>query len=131
MAESTLVAPEAQQSMTTESTRTQERYMALPVDIYETQEGLVVLADVPGVAHEALDVRVDQHVLTIRGQARHGVPGEAAYREYELVNFFRQFALSEHVDPRQITADLKNGVLTVHVPKAQAAQPRQITVHAA
>jgi HSP20 family molecular chaperone IbpA len=105
--------------------------MAPPVDIYETQEGLTILADVPGVAHEALDVRVDKQVLTIRGQARHGVPGEAAYREYELVTFFRQFALSEHVDPSQITAALKNGMLTVHVPKAQAAPPRQIAVHAA
>jgi HSP20 family molecular chaperone IbpA len=101
------------------------------VDIYETQDGLVVLADIPGVAHEALDVRVDKHVLTIRGQARHRVPGEAAYREYELVSFFRQFALREDVDPSQITADLANGVLTVLVPKAQAAQPRQIAVHAA
>jgi HSP20 family molecular chaperone IbpA len=115
----------------TESTRNQERYVAPPVDIYETQDGLVVLADLPGVAKEALDVRVDNHVLTIRGHARHGVPGEAVYREYELINFFRQFELSDKVDQSQITADLKCGVLTLHLPKAQEAKPRQIEVKVA
>ena len=98
MAESTVATPEVQQSSTTEHTRHQERYLAPPVDIYETPEGLVVLADLPGVAKDALDVRVDHNVLTIRGHACHGVPGEAVYREYALVNFFRQFALSEKVD---------------------------------
>jgi HSP20 family protein len=131
MAESTVAAPEVQQPTPTEHTRHQERYMAPPVDIYETREGLVVLADLPGVAQEALDVRVEQNVLTIRGQARHGAPAEVVYREYDLVNFFRQFALSEKVDQRQITAELKSGVLTLTLPKAEAAKPRQIAVHAA
>ena len=90
-----------------------------------------VLADLPGVAQEALDVRVEQHVLTIRGQVRHGAPAEVVSREYDLVNFFRQVALREHVDQRQITAALKSGVLTVTLPKAEAAKPRQIAVHAA
>jgi len=115
----------------TERTRHHERYVAPPVDIYETREGLVVLADVPGVAPEALDVRVDHNVLTIRGHARHGVPGEVTYREHDLVNFFRQFELNDKVDQRYITADLKSGVLTVHVPKAQEAKPRQIEVQVA
>ena len=131
MAESTVATPEVQQSSTTEHTRHQERYLAPPVDIYETPEGLVVLADLPGVAKDALDVRVDHNVLTIRGHACHGVPGEAVYREYALVNFFRQFALSEKVDQSQITAELKSGVLTVTLPKAEAAKPRQIAVQAA
>ena len=131
MAERTVAAPEVQKSGVTESTRNQERYVAPPVDIYETRDGLVVLADLPGVAKEALDVRVDNNVLTIRGHARHGVPGEMVYREYELVNFFRQFELSDKVDQNQITADLKSGVLTLHLPKAQEAKPRQIEVKVA
>jgi len=131
MAESTVATPEVQQPLTTEHTPHQERYVAPPVDIYETQEGVVVLADLPGVAKEALDVRVEQNRLTIRGQARHGVPGEAVYREYALVNFFRQFALSEHVDQSQITAELQSGVLTLTLPKAEEAKPRQIVVQAA
>jgi len=128
MAEKTVAAPEVQKANMTESTRHQERYVAPPVDIYETRDGLVVLADLPGVAKEALDVRVDNNVLTIRGHARHGVPGEVIYREYELVNFFRQFELSDQVDQGRISADLKCGVLALNLPKAEEAKPRQIEV---
>jgi HSP20 family protein len=128
MAEHTVAAPEVQQSPMAERTRHHERSVAPPVDIYETRDGLVVLADVPGVAQEALEVRVDNNMLTIRGHARHGVPGEVTYREYELVNFFRQFELSDKVDQGRITADLKCGVLTLNLPKAEEAKPRQIEV---
>jgi HSP20 family protein len=131
MAEHTVAALEVQQSPMAERTRHHERYVAPPVDIYETREGLVVLADVPGVAQEALEVRVENNMLTIWGHARHGVPGEVTYREYELVNFFRQFELSEKVDQGRITADLKCGVLTLHLPKAEEAKPRQIEVRVA
>ena len=131
MAESTVAVPEVQKSPPTKHTRHQGQSIAPPVDIYETPEGLVVLADLPGVAKEALEVRVEQNVLTIRGQVRHGVPGEAIYREYDLVNFFRQFELSEKVDQSQITAELKSGVLTLHLPKAAEAKPRHIEVRVA
>jgi len=128
MVERTVATPEAQKPTTTESTRNHERYVAPPVDIYETRDGLVVLADLPGVSQEALDVRVDNNVLTIRGHARHAVAGDSVYREHELVNFFRQFELSDKVDQNRITADLKCGVLTLQLPKAEEAKPRQIEV---
>jgi HSP20 family protein len=128
MAEKTVATPEVQKPNMTEGTRNQERYVAPPVDIYETRDGLVVLADLPGVAKESLDVRVDHNVLTTRGHARHVIPGEVTYREYELVNFFRQFELSDTVDQGRISADLKCGVLTLNLPKAEEAKPRQIEV---
>lgn len=128
MAESTVATPEVQKPATTERTRNHERYVAPPVDIYETPDGLVVLADLPGVSQDGLDVRVDNNVLTMRGQARHTVAGEVTYREYELVHFFRQFELSDKVDQSRITADLKCGVLTLQLPKAAEAKPRQIEV---
>jgi len=128
MAEKTVAAPDIQTPNTTESTRHPERYVAPPVDIYETRDGLVVLADLPGVAKEALEVRVDNNVLTIRGHARHAVPGDVTYREYELVNFFRQFELNDKVDQSRITADLKSGVLTLNLLKAEEVKPRQIEV---
>jgi len=131
MAEKTVATPEAQKPAATESTRQHERYIAPPVDIYETSDGLVVLADLPGVSQEALDVRVDNNILTIRGQARHTVPGDITYREYELVNFFRQFELSDKVDQNRISAELKCGVLTIQLPKAEEAKPRRIEVRAA
>jgi HSP20 family protein len=129
MAEKTVAMPETQ--VTTrepEGTRTHERYVAPPVDIYELPEGLVVMADMPGVDKDSLDIRVDHNILTIRGQASHVLSGEPIYREYELVHYFRQFELSDKVDQNKITADLKQGVLTLSLPKAEAVKPRKIAV---
>jgi HSP20 family protein len=129
MAEKTVAMPDPQErAAQPEGTRTRERSVTPPVDIYETPEGLVVIADVPGVTPDQFDVRVDNHILTIRGQAAHGLPGEPTYREYELVNYFRQFELSAKVDESQIAADLKQGVLTLTLSKVAEAQPRKIAV---
>jgi HSP20 family protein len=111
-----------------EETRSQERYVTPPVDIYENQDGLVVKADLPGVAKDGLDVRVENNLLTIRGKAQHIAPGDSVYREYGLLNFFRQFELNERVDQEKISAELKHGVLTLHLPKAEEAKPRKIDV---
>ena len=129
MAEKTVAMSENREVETRpEGTRTRERYVTPPVDIYEMPEGLVVTADVPGVTKENLDVRVDNHVLTIRGQSNHTPSADPTYREYELVNYFRQFELSDKVDEGSITADLQHGVLTLTLPKAAEAKPRKITV---
>jgi HSP20 family protein len=115
-------------STSREETRSQERYITPPVDIYETADGLVVKADLPGVAKEDLDVGVENSLLTIRGKAAHAAPGDPVYREYGLVNFFRQFELNERVDQSKISAELKHGVLTLTLPKAEEAKPRKIEV---
>lgn len=111
-----------------EETRSQEKYVTPPVDIYETAEGLLVKADLPGVAREGLDVRVENNTLTIRGKAAHAAPGEPIYREYGLLSFFRQFELNDRVDQLKISAELKHGVLTLSLPKAEEAKPRRIEV---
>jgi HSP20 family protein len=132
MAEQTVAMTTPQQNaVTREGTRTQEHYITPAVDIYESPEGLTVLADLPGVDHDTLEVRVENNVLTLRGMAHHIAPGDAVYREYELVNFFRQFELGEKIDQSNIAAALKQGVLTVHLPKAPEAQPRKIAVSVA
>jgi HSP20 family protein len=129
MAEKTVDMPDTQERATQpEDTRTRERYVTPAVDIYEMPEGLVVIADVPGVTPDHVDVRVDNHILTIWGQAAHGLPAEPTYREYELVNYFRRFDLSAKVDESQIAADLKHGVLTLTLSKVAEAQPRKIAV---
>jgi HSP20 family protein len=131
MVEQTVAVPDTSQvAPSTEGTRTRERFITPPVDIYETQDGLVVTADVPGVAQADLNIRVDNNVLTIQGRAKQAVTDEATYREYELVNVFRQFELTDAVDQNKITADLKHGVLTLSLPKAEAAKPRQIPIRA-
>lgn len=132
MAERTVANRSQQRTPTTrEETRSQEQYVVPPVDIYETSEGLVVKADLPGVAKENLDVRVENNLLTIRAQSDHVAPGDPVYREYALVNFFRQFELNERVDQTKISADLKHGVLTLELPKAEEAKPRKIDVKVA
>jgi HSP20 family protein len=111
-----------------EETRSQQQYISPPVDIYETGEGLVVKADLPGVSKQTLDVRVENNLLTIRGEATHAAPGDPIYREYGLVNFFRQFELNEKVDQSKISAELKHGVLTLNLPKAEEAKPKKIDI---
>lgn len=129
MAEKTVAAQSQQKTpLAREETRSEERYVTPAVDIYETGEGLVVKADLPGVAKGGLDVRVENNLLTIRGKANHMAPGEPIYREYGLVNFFRQFELNERVDRSKISAELKHGVLTLNLPKAEEAKPRKIDV---
>jgi HSP20 family protein len=132
MAEKT-VATQAQQqpAANREGTRSQEQYVVPPVDIYETGEGLIVNADLPGVAKENMDIRVENNLLTIRGKAAHLAPGEPIYREYGLMNFFRQFELNERVEQTKISAELKHGVLTLNLPKAEEAKPKKIDVKVA
>jgi HSP20 family molecular chaperone IbpA len=129
MAEKTIATTSGKQMATgREGTRTQGRYIQPPVDIYETTEGLVLLADLPGVGPSDLKVRLEDNILTIQAKANHAVTSEPIYREFELVNFFRQFELSDAVDQEKITARLTNGVLTLQLPRAEKAKPRQIPV---
>lgn len=129
MAEKTVPATtEAEGRVSREGTRAEERFVVPPVDIYETAEGLVLMADLPGVSKDRLEIRVEDDLLTIQGQVQHAAPGTPLHREYELVQYFRQFELSERVDQSGIGANLKHGVLTLNLPKAEKAKPRQIEV---
>lgn len=114
-----------------EDTRAQERYITPPVDIFETKDGLTVVADLPGVEQKALDVRVADGILTLQGKTAHIAPGTPIEREYELLNFYRQFELPEEVDSDRIAAELKHGVLTLRLPKKEKARPRKIEVSVA
>ena len=128
MAEKTVPTPPEQSEGGREPTRAQERYVSPPVDIHEDDQGLVVIADLPGVEPDALEVGVDRGILTIQGRAQHAGPGNPAHREYGLTGFFRQFQLPEEIDTTRIAADLKHGVLTLRLPRAERAKPRRIEV---
>ncbi|MFC6487945.1 Hsp20/alpha crystallin family protein [Nitratireductor sp. GCM10026969] len=102
-------------------------------DIYETEDHVVLVADMPGVAPGDVDVTLERRVLTIRGK----VPAEAhegyrrVYAECGKGDFERVFTLSEEVDRDHIEASHKNGVLTLKMPKAETAKTRRIDVKAA
>ncbi len=127
MAETTVPAKREEKNVP--STREEARTLSPPVDIFENDDGLVVVADLPGVSKENVDVRVENNTLTIKGHAEGICPTEPQYQEFELLDFFRQFQLSEAVDQDRIKAELKNGVLMLHLPKKEQAKPRQITVN--
>jgi len=112
-------------------TREESRTIAPPVDIFEVADGLVVVADLPGVDTSGVDVRVENDILTIAGKAQGQAPGDSVYREFQLINYYRQFQLGEAVDQDKIRADLKSGVLTVQLPKAEKAKPKRISVNVA
>jgi HSP20 family protein len=101
------------------------------VDIYETDNELTLFAEVPGVRPEDVDLHYEQGELTLRGRVHPRSEGKRMLlEEYEEGDFYRAFAIHESIDAGRISAECKNGVLTVHLPKAEAAKPRQISVKA-
>lgn len=101
-----------------------------PIDIYETADGLVLYADLPGVTSEGLDLQVQDNRLTLFGriQQRDGDDGTVVHEEYQVGDFLRSFILSDEVDHDRISARLNNGVLRVELPRATRSQPRRIEV---
>jgi HSP20 family molecular chaperone IbpA len=101
--------------------------MAPRVDIYETDTNYVVLADMPGVTPEGLEVIAERDSLILRGRVEQ--PSTTPdYQEFELVDYHRAFMLTEDLDTNGVTATLRDGVLTVDVPKSPQVQPKKIPV---
>ena len=107
---------------------TTERFAAPPVDIYDGNEELVVVADVPGVERDGLDVTVDGGMLRITARQKQAEAADHLYEEFRLNHFYREFTLGEDLDHSRIAAELKNGVLTVKLPRAERAKPKRIPV---
>ena len=112
--------------------RTQERgRAALPaVDVFEDASGITLLADMPGVSRENLELHVEGTALSIEGRVEPQAPEglEAVYAEMRVPRFKRSFTLSRELDTAKIDANLKDGVLTLRIPKQAHAQPRRIEV---
>ena len=114
-------------------TRRPGTYFQPPVDILETPDELVVVADMPDVPPDAVDIDLKGDELSIEGRvAREDYEGlKPLYVEYGIGGYYRNFALGEMIDRAGIKAQLKNGVLVLKLPKAEAARPRRIAVEAA
>jgi len=115
---------------TVERTHTGTTYVPR-CDIVETDDELLLYGDLPGVTPENLDVRFENERLIIHGKVepRHE-DREFVYGEYGIDDYYREFQIFEDVDTEKISADLKNGVLCVHLPKTETAKPRRIEVKA-
>jgi len=103
-----------------------------PSDIYETKDSIVVLAEMPGVASDGVDITLERRVLTIRGRSVvSDNPGyQRVYNEYADGDYERVFTLSENIDRDRIEARLKDGVLHLVLPKAETAKARKIELKA-
>ncbi|GMQ78142.1 MAG: Hsp20/alpha crystallin family protein [Anaerolineae bacterium] len=110
-----------------------QRTFSPRVDIYESNDNVVVLAEMPGVGESGIDITLEKNDLTIRGEFQHEeLEGyKAAHIEYSTGNFERTFRLSDEVDRDNIEATIKNGLLTLVLPKAEIAKPKKIAVKSA
>ena len=104
-------------------------YYSPTVDIYETDDAITLLADLPGVEKSNLDINVEDRQLTITGLV--GEPEDrlqSVYTEYGIGGYTRSFKLGDAIDQSKIGAALKDGVLTLVLPKAEALKPRKIEI---
>ena len=115
---------------TKQQTGTQEAVIRPLVDIYEDDSGITLLADMPGVSKDRLDIQIDKATLSIEGEAEISMPEgmEALYADIRSTHYQRSFSLSSELDGEGASANLKDGVLTLQIPKRAQYQPRKIEV---
>ena len=114
--------------------RTRECRCFVPrADIYEIDDQIVIVADVPGVDERSVDITLEKNILTINAYVDpEDMTGYALqYAEYEIGDYQRSFRLSDEVDREKIEATIKDGILSLYLPKAAAARARKIDVKAA
>jgi HSP20 family protein len=137
MAESQVAKPqelavqEKKELLSKEEKTVPARYYVQNTDIYETDDALTVVMEIPGVEKKDVEVNIENDVLRVEGRidfAKYeGL--EPLYTEYNVGHFARAFTLSSKIDQQQITAQLDDGVLTLTLKKAKEAMPRKITVN--
>jgi HSP20 family molecular chaperone IbpA len=116
------------------SERAKEVETLLPrVDVFEDKDGILLIADLPGVPKDKLELRVDNDTLTLEGEIAADVPEdmEAVYAEVRLSRYRRAFTLSGELDIARIDAQFRDGMLNLRIPKHAHAQPRRIKVKVA
>ena len=119
-----------QNNGTTQSRQYVQRAALPPVDVFENADEVLLVADLPGVPSESVDVRVENGVLSLQARRAPETGGTAVAREYEVVDFARTFRIPAGIDTANIVAEAKNGTVLVRLPKIAAAKPRKIAVSA-
>ena len=121
----------AKASSTASSTQ-DNRFMVPRVDVIEDENGITLLADLPGVPRDRLELKVDGDTLQVEGAVATPMPPQlqSVYAEVRVPRYRRTFTLSRELDPSRIDANLKDGVLTLRIPKQESAKPRRIEVRA-
>jgi len=133
MTESKELQAKAKHEVATPAEQTRPGLVFTPdVDIFETDQEITLLADMPGVAADQVTIDLKDGVLTINGDVKpwEGPEETDVLVEFEIGKYYRQFTLSDAIDQDKIDAKLEDGVLRLTLPKAQKAVPRQIAVKA-
>jgi len=108
---------------------TREEYIAPNVNVFETPEGYVLQAEMPGVGKDGLEITLEGPEITITGRRRpDAVSGEALFRERNTADYRRVFELDPAIDAAKVSAKIEQGVLTVTLPKSERVKPRKIQV---
>ena len=101
------------------------------VDIYENEDEILLHADMPGVTKEEISINIDNGKLHLSGVRGIKAEGAANWVEFGDVEYVRSFSVPQTIDIEKVNAELKDGVLRLHLPKSEAAKPRQIEIKAA
>lgn len=101
------------------------------VDVYENENEILLHSDMPGVLKEDIVINIDNGTLSLSGVRKIHPKGVAAWEEFGNVRYARKFSVPPTIDVAKVEADLKDGVLKLHLPKAQAAKPRRIEIKSA
>jgi len=113
----------------TDTRLSREQYVAPEVNIYETNDGYVLQAEMPGVGKDGLEVTLEANELTIIGRrVRETSAGEPIFRERHQADYRRVFELDPAIDTTKVSARMEQGVLTLTLPKSERVKPRKITV---
>ena len=108
---------------------TREEFVAPEVNIFETREGYVLQADMPGVSKDGLEITLEANELTITGRRKElAEPAEPVFRERNLADFRRIFELDPAIDSAKISAKMEQGILTLTLPKSERVKPRKIEI---
>jgi HSP20 family protein len=120
------------QAKETGTGRTAGLVLRPPADVFEDADGITLHLDMPGVSKERLSVQTDKNTLTVEGDVQMAMPEgmEALYAEVHSTHYRRSFTLSGELEPEKTQANLKDGVLTLHIPKRAEVRPRRIEVRA-
>ena len=112
--------------------RSREIQTVIPlVDIFENDEEILLLTDLPGVEKKDISINIDNGKLTIGGIRKLEAKGSAQWEEFGDVEYQRTFSVPQTINVDTIVAELKSGVLSLHLPKSEAAKPRQIEIKTA
>jgi len=132
--EKSLEIPKQEVIKADEMERTRDRFCYIPkTDIYETEDEIILIADVPGADQDSVDITLEKNVLSISALVDNDMHTgyDRIYSEYESGDYQRSFRLSDEIDQNKIKAVVSNGELRLHLPKAEPAKAKKIVVKAA